>query len=492
VSAVLNEIRRGLYLDSVALMRLSREIAALAGVEEAGLMMGTPANKQILRDAGALDARGEAAAAGDLVLAIRAASADAARAALEAAKRALDQPKVASGDSSAWRPRTLRAAVEAAPDSSLALISVPGDFAAAEARKALRLGLDVMIFSDNVPIEEEIALKREAGALGLIVMGPDCGTAIISGAPIAFANQVPRGRIGLVGASGTGVQEVSCLIARLGAGVSHAIGVGGRDLRAEVGGLSTLQAIDMLDADPDTDMIVLISKPPAQAVVDRVAARIALSAKRFVVCLIGAPHRALPANARFAATLKAAAELAAGRMVDAGAMLVTAGRARGKLARGLYAGGTLCAEAQAIFRDAGLAVSSNVPIPGVARLAPDAHGHRLIDLGDDDFTRGRPHPMIEPAVRDAPLAAALSDREVGLVLLDIVLGFGGHGDPAGHLAASLDGRAADGPVIVASVTGTEGDPQRLSAQTAKLLAAGVIVAPSNADAALAAVRALRG
>lgn len=489
MSVVVNDIRRGLYLDSVALMRLSREIAAMSGVEEAGLMMGTPANKEILRNAGVLNDIGEAAAASDLVLALRAASQTIADGALAAAQALLDKPKQAqAADAGAWRPRSLRAAAAQAPDATLALISAPGDFAAAEARKALALGLNVMIFSDNVSLDDEIELKRDAQARGLLVMGPDCGTAIIQGVPLAFANQVPRGRIGIVGASGTGIQEVSCLIARLGGGVSHAIGVGGRDLKAEVGGLTTLQAIDLLDEDQETDHIVLISKPPAASVVEKITTRIGQSGKPFTVCFIGASHVAMHGGARLATTLKSAAELATGQQLPAGAATVARGAARGKLARGLYSGGTLCAEAQVLFRDANLSVSSNVAIPGVRKGM--AGGHVLIDLGDDEFTRGRPHPMIEPSVRDRPLAEALADPEVGVILIDVVLGFGGHPDPAGHLAATLAKVGAKRPLIIGSVTGVEDDPQRLSAQVAKLEAAGVIVAPSNADAAALALRAI--
>ncbi|WP_342361114.1 acyl-CoA synthetase FdrA [Terrarubrum flagellatum] len=490
MSVVINEVRRGLYLDSVALMRMSREIAALPEVEEAGLMMGTPANKEILRNAGVLDATGEAAAAGDLVLALRAATKVIADDALAAAKKLLDQPKQQTESGSSWKPRSLRAAMTLAPDASLALISVPGDFAAAEARKALSLGLHVMMFSDNVSIEDEIELKREARARGLIVMGPDCGTAIINGAPLAFANQIPRGRIGIVGASGTGIQEVSCLIARLGGGVSHAIGVGGRDLKAEVGGISTLQAIDWLDEDPDTDHIVLISKPPAPSVVNAVATRIGESKKSFTVCFIGAAHTSLHGDARLATTLKSAAELAMGKKLHAHTAHVGKGAARGRFVRGLYSGGTLCAEAQVLFRDAGVAVASNAAIPGVRKIASGDHGHLLIDLGDDEFTRGRPHPMIEPSVRDQPLREALADPSVGVILIDLVLGFGGHADPAGHLASMLKGRMGEGPIIIGSVTGVEDDPQPLAAQTRKLEEAGVIVAPSNADAAALALRAI--
>ncbi len=277
MTVILNEVRRATYFDSLVLMRISRQIAALPGVEEAALIIGTPANKDILREAGILGPEGDAAEPGDLILALRASDAVAGEAALAEAKRLLEQPLASPAAASLISFRTIRAAVDTLADANLALISVPGEFAAAEARKAMALGLHVMIFSDNVPIEQEAALKRQARDLGLMVLGPDCGTAIIGGVPLGFANVVPRGDIGIIGASGTGIQEVSCLIARAGRGISHAIGTGGRDLKAEIGAITTLMAIDALDADAGTKEIVLISKPPAPTVAQRVLDRVAQS-----------------------------------------------------------------------------------------------------------------------------------------------------------------------------------------------------------------------
>jgi FdrA protein len=492
MSVIVNEVRRSAYFDSIVLMRISRQIAVLPGVEEAGLVIGTPANKDILRDAGILGPEGAAAEPGDLVLALRAKDNVAADVALAEARRLLDQPAAAGAPASDSAPRTIRAAVQAMPDANLALISVPGHFAVDEARKALRLGLHVMVFSDNVPIADEVALKREACALGLLVMGPDCGTAIIGGMPLAFANVVPRGDIGIIGASGTGIQEISCLIARAGGGISHAIGTGGRDLRAEVGAVTTLMAIDALDADAHTRHVVLVSKPPADEVARLVLDRVAQSRKPFTVCFLGASGLSVPPNARAATTLKAAAELGLRTTLPKPPMKPPVMRSdRGKLVRGLFAGGTLCAEAQVVFRQSGLAVASNVPAPGASPMTVATGGHLMIDLGADEFTRGRPHPMIEPAVRDRPLLDALADREVGVILLDIVLGHGGHPDPAGHLASVLAGRP-DRPPILASVTGTDGDPQSRSAQVRKLIDAGVLVADSNADAAELAIAAIGG
>jgi len=486
-----NEIRNGFYRDSVALLRAARAIAALPGIEEAGMMIGTPANKEILREAGLLDEDGARAGPGDLVIALRARDPIAAAAAMMEARRLLDQPLRDEAGDTSWRPRTLRAAVEQMPDANFALISVPGDFAAAEARKGLRRGLNVMIFSDNVPLAQEVALKREACERGLLVMGPDCGTAIIGGVPLAFANSVPRGDVGIIGASGTGIQEASCLIANGGRGISHAIGTGGRDLSVEVGGITTLTAIDLLDKDAATQHVVLISKPPAPEVAKQVLARVAKSSKPFTVCLIGAKlDSALPANARFAGTLAEAAEDVLGHKLGTyqGALPKPTSA---NLIRGLFCGGTLCSEAQLILQRSGLDVVSNAPIRGTGRLGAKRDAHILIDLGDDRFTRGRPHPMIEPATRDVLLREALIDNTVGVVMLDVILGWGIHPDPAGQLVRALSNRSGAGPVIVASVIGTEADPQVRSSQVRKLTDAGIILAPSNASATEIALQCVR-
>ncbi len=485
-AAIVNEVRKGFYLDSVALMRRSREIAGLPGVEDAALMMATPANMQILAEAKLLAEPGRAAAGNDLIVAIRAGTAAHAEAALAEALGLLEAPRGGAGNGARFRPHSLGAALTALPEANLALISVPGEFAAAEARKALDRGLHVMIFSDNVALEDERALKQAARARGLLVMGPDCGTAVLGGVPLAFTNRVPKGDVGIIGASGTGMQEVMSLIAQAGGGISQAVGVGGRDLSEDIGGITTLMALEALDRDPATRHIVLISKPPAPEVARKIAARVGESAKLCSLCFIGAEAFDAPDNARLAPTLKAAAEHALGG-VEIGAGFDTAPASTTKRPGaivGLYSGGTLCAEAQVVLASGGREVASNAPVPGARAIeGATRDSHRLLDLGADAYTRGRPHPMIDPSVRDAPLMAALADAHVAVVLLDLVLGLGAHGDPAGHLASVLAGRPADGPALVASVTGTEDDPQVRSAQIAKLEAAGVLVAPSNAQAA---------
>jgi FdrA protein len=448
---VLNRVERGRYLDSVALMRLSRRLSAQPGVEEASLMIGSPSNKALLRAAGLLAAEGEQAGANDLVIALRAADERLGQEALGSAL-AVEQSTYASD--ALPRTRSLATALDALPGANLALISVPGEFAMAEARKALNAGLHVLVFSSGVPLEDERALKLIAREKGLLLMGPDCGTALIGGTPLAFANVVPRGDIGIVSASGTGLQEVSCLLARMGRGVSHGIGVGGRDLDERVGALATLSAIDALERDAATAVILLISKPPAPRVAAQVLERLARCRKESVVCFLGLDQPGL------APTLLAAAETAAGSSIADEP--VSREKVKGRV-EALYCGGTLCTEAELVFKRRGL------------------QGHRFIDLGDEKFTRGRPHPMIDPEIRNAHIATAAADPAVGVILVDVVLGFGAHPDPAGVLL-----QVKSGKTIVASVTGTDADPQVRSRQVAKLRGAGVLVAPSNAQAAASA------
>jgi len=423
-------------------MRIARELNR-DGVT-ASLMIGTPSNKALLKESGLLAKEGEGARPDDLIIAAR--GKNAARALARA------EELLSLGSAS---PSSLPATIEGA---NLALISVPGEFAAAEARQALEAGMHAMVFSDNVSIEDEVALKDLAIKKGLLLMGPDCGTALIAGAPLAFANAVSRGNVGIVSASGTGLQEVSSLLARMGKGVSHGIGVGGRDLSVEVGGRMTLAAMDALEKDAATKRIIVISKPPAPSVAAKIAARAKRSKKPVTLCLLGAKHAAVR-------TLEAAAGVKPGK-------LPKVPKAKGRIA-GLFCGGTLCAEAEIILADQG--------------LRPNAY--RLVDLGDDQYTQGRPHPMIEPELRNEHITKALKDLKFGVILLDVVIGYGAHADPAGLVAAVLKGSKK---LVVASVTGTEDDPQVYSNQVKTLERAGVIVAASNAQAARIAATALLG
>ncbi len=494
-------IERNRYFDSVFLMRISSELEAPDGIRQAVVAMGTPLNLETLAAAG-FDLPDDVEPS-DLVLAIE--SADAA--AFQAAQDALGALLAGTTDETTAAedrcPGSLDDALDADPQANLALVSVPGRYAAREAQQALRRGLHVMLFSDNVSVDDEIALKDEAVARGLLMMGPDCGTAILRGAPLGFANVCRAGRIGIVGASGTGIQEISSLIDQWGGGISHAIGTGGRDLSEAVSGRMTRFAIRALGEDPGTHVIVVVSKAPSPEVADAVVETLAETGCPGVIHFIGGRTAALSDTIESTETLADAAAVAlhkAGIEADGGsAFTLPAGDAGGSIL-GLFCGGTLCQECWVLLTRGGLEVRSNVASDPGRKVRPDdpVSGHVVWDLGDDAFTVGKPHPMIEPSLRDNRVAAAGASPEVGLVLADCVLGYGAHGNPAASLGkaarAAIDRAAVDGRTlhIVASVTGTDADPQQLSRQSALLRGAGVIVAPSNAAAARAAVRLLKG
>jgi FdrA protein len=504
---VFTKVKPNLYKDSVALMRIAETLLADPALARATLVMGTPANKDILAEAGLLAADAAAAAPSDLIIVIDAANDAAGDAAMDAVDAALVGVAKPSGEAREIIPRTITMGLGGMADANLAQISVPGAYAGAEALKAVKAGLNVFLFSDNVPLEQERAIKELARERGLIVMGPDCGTAIIGGVPLGFANVVRRGAVGLIGASGTGLQEVCCQIHLQGEGVSHAIGTGGRDVKAGVGGISMLMALDLLAGDADTRVIGIVSKPPAPAVMQAVIDRAARAGKPVVVCFLGGDQVEMPANVTQTANLFdcAAACVALARGTTAVAPVAAMAPAPAFAAgqrwlRGLFSGGTFCTEAQVALRALGMASFSNVPLAADLALKRLDHSecHTMLDLGDDDFTVGRPHPMIDPSSRVARIAAEAADPEVAVILLDVVLGYAGHGDPAGALAESIRAArrtaAASGRTlaVVAFVCGTEEDPQCRSVQERILLEAGAILATSSTGAAALAAALVTG
>jgi succinyl-CoA synthetase alpha subunit len=507
---VLNLVIKNAYHDSVFLMALAGKARSLPGVEDVSCVMGTPENRTILDDAGLLEAQGRGAGPNDLVVAVRAGTDDNAAAALDHVREALASQTGRSTHRQDYAPRTLDAAVSVAGGANLALISVPGRYAPRETRKALERGLNVFLFSDNVSIQDEVQLKSIAASRNLLLMGPDCGTAIIDGIAIGFANVVRRGSVGIVAAAGTGLQEVACLLDASRCGVSQAIGTGGRDLKQEVGGITTLQGIARLAEDPDTRVLCVVSKPPDPAVADRVVAALQACGKPAVACFVGAPPREpngavafvsdLTAAARAAAALACGEDPASASGVDAELValaesVVARLPGRRQHVRGLYSGGTLCYEALHILSRHLGEVWSNTPLPRGKRLkdARTSFRNTVVDLGDDEFTVGRPHPMIDHRLRNERLVREARNEDVGVILLDVVLGHGAHPNPAGAMAASVREAVAAGPAVVASITGTRADPQGYDLQKRTLQDLGVTVLPSNTKAALfAALVANRG
>ena len=463
-------VRRNSYFDSIDLMRVAEQARQLAGVAEVAVVMGTPPGRSMLAEAGMWPAEAPDAGPSDLLISVRASTEAVANRALVSVEELLDTSRAPQEQARADAlPRTIAAAARRSAATNVALIAVPGTYAAVEAHQALSAGLHVFLFSDGVPLGDEVALKRRARERGLLVMGPECGTAIINGVGLGFANRVRRGPIGVVGASGTGIQELTTLVHRLGGGISHAIGTGGRDLHAEVGGLTTLQGVAALGADSGTRVLLIVSKPSSPAAADAVLRAAVETRKPVVACLLGYDG-ATPQGVHTAATLEEAAttavKLVAGTVRPLERPRPPIAGVRGAIL-GFFTGGTLCDEAR--------------------RLAGDATAHRFVDFGAEEYTRGRPHPIIDPSQRNAAIVAAAADGSVSVLLLDLVLGDCAHSDPAAALRPALEEararRRGRDLAIVAHVVGTDEDPQGLERQEEELRKLGVIVCASNRIAA---------
>ena len=511
-------VRRNLYSDSVALMTLSQRLMALPGVEDAAAVMATEMNQKLLRQADLLDdqsARLDTGGPNDLLIVVRAESNEAAETALHEAENSLKAAYRTDTSHHALQPRTLAQTLHQQTPPNLAVISVPGAYAALEAREALLAGLHVLLFSDNVSLEQEIALKKLAVQRNLLVMGPDCGTALLNGVGLGFANAVPRGPIGIVSASGTGLQQVSSLIASYGSGVSQAIGTGGRDLSQAVGGSTMLAGLEMLQQDAQTRVIVLISKPPAPSVAQRVIEAASKGTKPTVVAFLGADlaflpsshalHAPLYAATTLAAAARSAMRLAGGQAPEPDVVLsheaeaaIQAARAalhpEQRFLRGLFSGGTLCDEAMTLMSARLGPLYSNIPLRPAWELEniSISREHTAIDFGSDEFTRGRPHPMIDPSLRLRRLEQEARDPTTAVILLDIVLGYGTHLDPAGAFAPAIERARASAAengrslICIVSLCGTEQDIQGFASQQEQFRQAGTLVFSENAVAALVA------
>ena len=508
-------IKPNTYYDSVTLMSLSSEILKIDGVEEAVVSMGTKMNRDLLKNVGLDTDESNSAGDNDLIIAVEAESEEIYQQAYQKIEDLLDNNQSEGEEKEELRPKTINSAVKDFSEANLAVISVPGQYAAREAKIALEKGLHVMLFSDNVPVEDEKEIKELGKERGLLVMGPDCGTAAINNYGLCFANDVQEGNIGLVAASGTGLQEVMVLVDRYGGGISQGIGTGGRDLKEEIGGIMMIEGLKALANDPETDVITLISKPPAKSVEQKILKEVEKIDKEVVVCFLeGDAATTLEAGAEFAPSLNDAAiksvKLAGydpDQIMDFESKNETMNKiknAKNKLTskqsyvRGLFSGGTLCAEALAILREEVDTIKSNIAKKESEKLSDldQYEGNVLLDMGEDEFTVGQPHPMIEPALKVDIILQEAKDETVGVILLDFELGFGSHQDPAGETIeaikeaqeiAAKDNREL---AFVGYICGTENDKQNYQQQKKKLNDAGVILGQSNVDAARIAAEIL--
>ena len=489
------EVRRGAYYDSVTLMLVSRDVLAVDGVSAAQVGMGTELNLDLLRGMGF--ATPADAGPNDLVVAVRAADGDAADRARAALEQALTAASAGSaggdglgGDGPA--PRTVASAARRTGGADLALVSVPGPHAFTEAIDALGAGLSVLVFSDNVPVEAEVRLKDEAAARGLLVMGPDCGTAVVGGVGLGFANAVRPGPVGLVAASGTGAQQVMCMLDTRDVGVSHCLGVGGRDLSAAVRGRSTRAALALLDDDPVTELIVLVSKPPDPAVAAEITAYAGSLGTPVLLALLG---RGNGQTSDLTDVARQAVEAVGGTWAEPWSWDDQPAPTPGGALRGLFAGGTLCDEAMLIAAAELGDIRSNIPLRPEWAVGADlrAAGHLMLDFGDDALTQGRAHPMIDQRSRVDRIAVEAADPGCSVILFDVVLGHGAHPDPAAELGPAIAAAVATARkagrelAVVVSLCATRDEPQDPRRQAEALHGAGASVFLSNAAAARHAV-----
>jgi FdrA protein len=499
-------IRRNQYYDSVFLMGVNRRLSEARGVQQTAVLMGSESNKRLLSDIGIHDPQIDAAQPNDLIVAVIAGTLDEVH---EALGRLDEWLQTTEEDAPTSGFHTFEDGLAQRSDANLAVISLPGEYAAREARKALEAGLNVFLFSSNVSVNDELSLKQFASQQGLVVMGPDCGTSLIGGVGIGFANAVRQGSIGAVGASGTGLQEFTCQVHNAGFGISHAIGTGSHDLSERIEGLTTFAALDALEADPGTEVVALISKPPAAQTLQMIAKRLTTYKKPVIGCFLGTRYKPDGTRAVYqvARTIDEAVHLAL--MASAGAAPQPAQNAftaddtnwlpretrawapEQQYLRGLFAGGTFCYQTQHILRDAKITVHSNAPLDQRHRLVdPDkSRKHTVVDMGDDYYTVGRPHPMIDGTLRRKRILSEARDPEVAILLLDFILGYNASRDPVGDvLDAIVEARQTAQKrgghlTVVASICGTEGDAQDLDLQARMLREAGALVFQSNARAA---------
>lgn len=510
-------VKRNLFRDSIQLMRLTEDVKKLDGVGDAVVSMGTDTNKRLLRDLGLLGQESKGAVDGDLIIAVNVESGADTGAVMDRVQRLVMSPPAASGGPRTSTAHSIQTALQRAGGANLAVVSVPGGQAFGPSMELLRNGVNLHLFSDHVPLEQEVELKTYASSKGLLVMGPGAGTSIINGVGLGFANSVKKGDVGIVASAGTGIQEVSILLDRIGLGVSAALGVGGTDVSEKVGGIMMKDCLGLLEADENTRVLMIIAKTPTERVMGEVMAYVERrTTKPVVACFLGLdspPTRG--GRVRYAKTLHSAvlrAAQASGEgaekeferrvsmtfddLLKSSRRLAAGLGAARKYLRGLYSGGTLAHETLLIFRELVGEAYSNTPLSEKFALENPERSkeNSIVDLGDEFFTAGRAHPMIDPTLRRLRIAQESKDTGVAAIMLDIVLGYGSSTDPGGALRTAIEDaklgarKLGSDMVAMAHICGTDSDPQSLKEQSAKLSSAGAVL--FNTNALMAAAGAL--
>ncbi len=506
-------IRKNQYYDSVFLMGINKHLSEEEGVTQSAMLMGSEKNKELLKDINVINEEIESAQPNDLIIAVVAES----QIFVDKALARLDFWLTAAIENAPISNlHTLQEGLAEKPNANLAVISLPGEYAAREARNAIDAGLNVFIFSDNVSLDDELELKKLGKQKSLLVMGPDCGTGIINGIGLGFSNSIRRGSIGIIASAGTGLQEFTCQVHNGGSGISQAIGTGSHDLSEIIGGLTTLAALDLLDADLQTRIIVVLSKPPALKTIETLVARFKKSKKPIIACFLGHQEKLDGEGVAFNhvslidESVNLAVRLAGAEMVieksykeDLSKLISrekTGFKPEQKYLRGIMAGGTYTYQTQQVLRSAGIISYSNAPLDKKNKMENPDHSceNSIVDMGDDHYTQGKPHPMIDGTERKRRILLESRDPQVAVLLVDFILGYGASMDPVGDLLNSIieakrNVKDSGGFLsVVANICGTGGDPQDLNLQRKMLIEAGVVVFNSNADAAQFCAELIKG
>lgn len=490
------KVHKNRYVDSVTLMSIGDKVMSLSGISNAEVQMGTPANTEVLEELGYVlssDIKPD-----DLVFAVTGQTQEKIEEAFKFAESLLS----GGGTMAGQRKYHDIGDIDLSADPyDIAQISLPGEYVLHEAKKALLIGMDLFIFSDNVPLEQELELKELGREMGRLVMGPDCGVGFINGVCLGAGSIMREGSIGIIAASGSGAQEVGSIIEKYGHGISNIIGTGGRDLYPEINGIEMLQAMKLMAEDNNTKVIVLVSKLAGLGVMNKILTEADKIQKAVVAIFLGSEkslfegHNVIPAFSLHEAAEKACKlisedvvdlHLSKKDLQETAQSEYSRYDSNQKYFRGLFCGGTFTEEALIYLNEnlSGVNLNSNLKTRFADKLR-DRHislGHTILDLGAEDFTSEAPHPVFDPKLRAKRLEKEIGDPETAAILLDFITGPGVAQDPFSLVIETIKkdmSNTGKHITYIANICGTEQDPQNIRENIRKLKECGVIVTQSN-------------
>jgi len=441
ISMIVNITKKNFFRDSVQMMQFSQQLKDEQGVIDAAIVMGTDLNKNTLKKMGLLTEDGISATENDTLITINCQDENSLNNAVQKAEQLLTSDITKSKNEF----NDLSSALDAFDNANMASLSIPGQFVKEMATELIRKQLHLFVFSDHVPLEDEILLKNLALENNVLFMGPEAGTSILNGTVFGFGNRIRSGSVGIIGASGTGIQESSTMIDLFGEGISHAIGVGGRDLRNDIGGMMTMKTMEVFEDDPNTKAVLLVSKPVGDDVRNKIINKINnFSKKNYVLCLIGDnENREDSAKIKFSKSIQISVlkilkyvnddaykkiKDVVRKQVDDSIKLAKSLSSDlnndQRFVRGFFAGGTLCYESKIILEQMIGKVYSNLSSDDEYSIKGNAASkeNTLIDFGEEEFTSARPHPIIDPLLRKNRILEDADDPNVGVIIIDIICG----------------------------------------------------------------------